>query len=85
MGYVAPEILACRAYDTKADIWSLGVLLYIMLTLRFPFDPTEVSEKITLQQQNDDESQATELLDLDTITQSTGGATDCADLLSQML
>ena len=36
--YLAPEILECKPYDTKSDIWSLGVLLYEMMTFRMPFD-----------------------------------------------
>lgn len=29
-GYVAPEILNKEAYNTKADIFSVGVILYVM-------------------------------------------------------
>lgn len=31
-GYVAPEILLDNPYDFKIDIYSLGALLYVMLT-----------------------------------------------------
>ena len=36
--YIAPEILGNKPYDAKSDIWSLGVLLYEMMTFRMPFN-----------------------------------------------
>lgn len=36
-GYVAPEILMKRSYNTKVDIFSAGIILYIMLSGRAPF------------------------------------------------
>jgi calcium/calmodulin-dependent protein kinase I len=36
--YVAPEVLASGEHDFKADLWSLGILLFVLLGNRFPFD-----------------------------------------------
>ena len=46
LAYMAPEIVAAsrarggeRGYDTKADVWSVGVLMYVLLAARFPLAP----------------------------------------------
>ncbi len=36
--YLSPEICEDKAYNNKSDIWSLGCVLYEMLTLKHAFD-----------------------------------------------
>ena len=36
-GYLSPEICGNRQYNSKSDIWSLGCVLYQLMTLRPPF------------------------------------------------
>lgn len=43
-GYFAPEVLRERSYSTKCDIWSLGVVFYIILSGLMPFS-TEQSDE----------------------------------------
>jgi len=51
-GYVAPENVMGRGYNQSVDWWTVGVLMYVLLTARQPFtspkaqDPMEVMRRI---------------------------------------
>jgi NIMA (never in mitosis gene a)-related kinase len=36
--YLSPELVQGKQYNHKTDIWSLGVVLHELCTLRKPFD-----------------------------------------------
>ena len=40
--YLAPEIINNQPYDSKIDIWALGVLLYELMTFKMPFNATSL-------------------------------------------
>ncbi|CAN0498359.1 unnamed protein product, partial [Laminaria digitata] len=36
--FSAPEVLTRQAVDEKVDMWALGVVMWVVLTGRHPFD-----------------------------------------------
>lgn len=44
LSYVAPEVLLHKPYGKEVDLWSLGVITYLMLCRVLPFDDDEEKE-----------------------------------------
>lgn len=54
--YYSPEMCKGESYDSKSDIWSLGVLLFEMCALEYPFrgkNYSKLIEQITSSQYNE--------------------------------
>lgn len=45
--YLAPELCEEKRYNGKADLWSVGVMLYEMMALRRPFDGKNLVTLVT--------------------------------------
>lgn len=43
LAFSAPEMFEMSEYDEKVDMWSAGILLYMMLSGEHPFDSGNIS------------------------------------------
>ena len=41
--YMSPEVYKRQRYNTKTDIWSIGVLLYELMTLKLPYNANDIA------------------------------------------
>ncbi|KAG0836473.1 hypothetical protein G6F18_005329 [Rhizopus arrhizus] len=53
--YMGPEILSYKKYDAKADLWSVGAVLYEMVTGKPPFRAQNHLELLKKIQENNDQ------------------------------
>ena len=44
LSYVAPEVLLQKPYGKEVDLWSLGIITYLLLSRVLPFDDEEDKE-----------------------------------------
>jgi len=46
LSYVAPEVLTMQGYGKEADLWSVGVIMFLLLCGKLPFDGEDHNEII---------------------------------------
>lgn len=77
-GYVAPEILADKIYDFKVDVFSVGVIMFILLTGSSPFKGSTYDEIVIKNYNCTIDYECKEVLDANI-------SPVCMDLLRKML
>ena len=78
MTYCAPEVLEGEHFESKSDMWSLGVLLYTLLAGFLPFqgkDAEEVADNIKAGNYSFDHPEFN----------STNVSDECKDLIKNLL
>jgi serine/threonine protein kinase len=44
LNFIAPEILEGQSYDSKNDLWSLGIIIYFLYFHKYPYSGSTVQE-----------------------------------------
>lgn len=73
--YMAPEIILKRKYDPRADLWSIGVILYECLFGKAPYSSRSIQELI-------DKVKSLQKIE---IPQTAKISPECEDLLTRLL
>ena len=42
--YMSPEIYKRQKYNAKTDVWAIGILLYEMMTLKLPYNASNINQ-----------------------------------------
>nr|XP_009929584.1 PREDICTED: testis-specific serine/threonine-protein kinase 3 [Opisthocomus hoazin] len=72
--YAAPEVLRGAPHDCrKGDVWSMGVILYVLLCARLPFDDADIPRMLYNQQKGVP------------VPEHLGISTECQNLLKMLL
>jgi len=45
---MAPEVCKGSPYDSKADVWAMGIIMYELITFRKPFDSDKLNSLFDL-------------------------------------
>lgn len=74
--YMSPEMLNRKSYNSKSDLWSVGIILYQLITGTPPYTVSNIKQLITAVSQS---------INLDDIPDKYGISQGCYDLLQSLL
>ena len=74
--YVAPDILSSKPYDEKCDLWSVGVIMFLLCFGELPFYSEDPKEQFDLIRKGELPSE---------ITEDSFASPECRDLVQKLL